>query len=669
MAKSRLPNEVMNQIVQNIDCQRTLLALTLTSRHNYKAYINLLFIANEKQCIKSVRRYTEQYLNDGYWELHMIDRGHCAFLRNHALFWAAQANHVGMVKIAKAAAINTVRFCFLVASARHGSHLVFNELFQDPGFGYLGQEHTTPLLHLAMHFGHAEIIEILLQSGVNVNQVSERGCYGWDQVFPKKDQLGLLGIQLPWPRCMPGNGKTTTLTYAIRRGHPEVIRVLLQYGADANAMDAERRYPVEVAVEEQNAEILQLLFDHGARVDILPKGGLNQVSTAIDDKKTAVAKILLDQGACARRSGGILSGLIETAIVKDLPDVVTMLLDQETNPNKVFGGRSWLLGTAARYRRRACVEILLQRRVRPDLLFGKGITPLTEACLSGDLPIMKLLVEAGADVSRVDLLGRSYLDVVVEGKGDWECAAHVIEKGGLDVMKRHVITEQTVVHKAAKRGDAKMMTFLSKLPGVRVDVADWCGRTPLFMAAQAGSAECVTVLLSNGADVVAKDRWGGTAFFDAVRNDRQGVVKLLFRHVKQLSDLLDHKDVFGKTAMDWATDTDLDEMKGLLETQTSASTHSGRGKKRRRQDDEQSVMDCDICTRRIPSGTYWSCEPSDAVAFRACFPCTKLSKTLDVPAKLDISIGTWERYVGNSDTSYRGGSVCSQRSRRPRRSS
>lgn len=641
----------MNQIVQNVDCQRTLFAPIQTSRHNYTAYINFLFIENEKKCIHNVSQYSKKYLNYDYWEFHMIDGGHCVFLRSHALFWAAQTNHVSMVKFAKSVGINIGRFCFLAASARHGSHLVFKELFQDPGFGYLGQEHMTPLLHLAMHFGHAEIVEILLQSGVNVNQVSDEGCYGWDQAFPKKNQLSLLGIQLPWPMCWPGRGRTNTLTYAIRRGHPEVIKVLLQYGADANVMDVEMHYPVEVAVEEQNAEILQLLFDYEAKVDVLPKGGLNQVSAAIENRQTAVVKMFLERGVCARRSGGILSGLIETAIVEDLPDVVTMLLDQGTNPKKMFGGRSWLLGTAARCQRRACVEILLGRGVRPDLLFGMGVTPLTEACLSGDLPIMKLLVEAGADASRVDLLGRSYLDVLMEGKGDWQCAAYVIEKGGLDVMKKHAITEQTVLYKAAMTEHAMMLS------GVNVDVVDWCGRTPLFMAAQAGSTESVSVVLSNGADVAAKDRWGGTAFFDAVRNDRQEVVRQMFAHVKQLSHLLDHKDAFGKTAMDWAIDTGLDEMKGLLETQTSVSRHAGRGEKTRHDGDEQNITKCDICTRRLPSGTYWKCEPSDTVVFRVCFPCTELSTTLNVPAKLDISTGTWEHYGRDSDTSYRGGNV------------
>lgn len=92
----------------------------------------------------------------------------------------------------------------------------------------------------------------------------------------------------------------------------------------------------------------------------------------------------------------------------------------------------------------------------------------------------------------------------------------------------HAEIVEALLHHAAKREDGQMLSFLLKAPGVDLDVADWCGRTPFFMAAQAGSTEFVAAFLDNGADIAAKDRWGATGFFDAVRNVRQEVVRLIF---------------------------------------------------------------------------------------------------------------------------------------------
>ncbi len=104
---------------------------------------------------------------------------------------------------------------------------------------------------------------------------------------------------------------------------------------------------------------------------------------------------------------------------------------------------------------------------QPD---GFGDTAITNACFSGDLSLVELLVEEGGDPAF---------------KGD----------GG------------TAMHMAAALGHIPIMEFLLK-SGLPVDIPDENGRSPLYAAARSGNLEGARFLLARGAieklDTVSK---------------------------------------------------------------------------------------------------------------------------------------------------------------------
>ena len=53
---------------------------------------------------------------------------------------------------------------------------------------------------------------------------------------------------------------------------------------------------------------------------------------------------------------------------------------------------------------------------------------------------------------------------------------------------------------------------------VSVNKADYDGRTPLHLAACEGHLEAIRYLLSQGAIVHLRDRFGNTALVDAIKN-------------------------------------------------------------------------------------------------------------------------------------------------------
>lgn len=79
---------------------------------------------------------------------------------------------------------------------------------------------------------------------------------------------------------------------------------------------------------------------------------------------------------------------------------------------------------------------------------------------------------------------------------------------------------------AAKLGDIEALEALKEM-GSNLCLGDYDGRTPLHVASCEGHLELVKYLLSHGATVYAKDRYGDTPLCNAVRFRHKKVVQLL----------------------------------------------------------------------------------------------------------------------------------------------
>jgi hypothetical protein len=240
-----------------------------------------------------------------------------------------------------------------------------------------------------------------------------------------------------------------------------------------------------------------------------------------------------------------------------------------------------------------------------------GTTPLRFAVERGDLPIVRMLVEAGADpnVLTEDFVpgvpwehrGRSALFCAVERgyedvaaflfpltspwlrlRAEWavpdraagpaeETLDRTVADGdaealraalaaGADVRARTGEERRTALHAAAEAGHADLAAVLLDA-GAAIDARDGSGRTALWRAAGRGHLEVVRLLLLRGADAEAADfEANQTPLIQAVLANEPGAVTEL------LSAGADPHatDADGLSALDYAEYQDVPEARAAL---------------------------------------------------------------------------------------------------------
>jgi ankyrin repeat protein len=85
---------------------------------------------------------------------------------------------------------------------------------------------------------------------------------------------------------------STPLHFAALQPNPEVLSILLNAGANANALNYYHESPLHWAVKAGNAEIVSLLLEAGARPDSLDGDDKSPVDWAIQEGQTQLLPLL-----------------------------------------------------------------------------------------------------------------------------------------------------------------------------------------------------------------------------------------------------------------------------------------------------------------------------------------------------------------------------------------
>ncbi len=249
----------------------------------------------------------------------------------------------------------------------------------------------------------------------------------------------------------------TPLQYAVMTAGPRVMREILDAGADVNAATADGVTALHMAAYDP--EKTRLLVSRGANINAATKAGETPllVAAARSGAMETIA-FLLSKGAdvTAKASGGFSgpTALHRAAANGDLP-LLRLLL---ANGAKVADAPN-VARAAAFGHCRECLRLLLEAGAAADT---PGRSALQDAAASGDVEMVRMLVDKGANVNAADRRGYTALmrAALSYEPGALAVIEYLLAKGANANPKNE--TGDTALSFAARFGETPAVALLRK---------------------------------------------------------------------------------------------------------------------------------------------------------------------------------------------------------------
>ena len=184
----------------------------------------------------------------------------------------------------------------------------------------------------------------------------------------------------------------TPLRAASNKGHIDVVRVLLDHGANVNTID-KKNTPLCSAFDGGHLEIMRLLLEHGADVDAWDGREL-LLNDASKDGRAEVVHLLLQHNADVNSRGYTNWTPLQGASFFGRTKVVQLLLDRGA---AIDAPSNHPLHLAIFKKNFEIVQLLLEHGADVNVRNGKDRTPYQVAESDGLTEIARLLLEHGAE--------------------------------------------------------------------------------------------------------------------------------------------------------------------------------------------------------------------------------------------------------------------------------
>ncbi len=296
------------------------------------------------------------------------------------------------------------------------------------------------------------------------------------------------------------NRKFTPLFVASFNGHIEIVKILLEHGADINKINTseggDEVTPLIAAVQCGHVEIVKILLDQGAYIDKPEvEHEFTPLVAAVQFGHVEIVKILLSSPLVdvdKRRKDG------ESALFFAIKAKQFSLMELLLERGAMIDFKSILV--AAENGDFKIIERLLKDwdgDVNLSLEYLSGRSPLLQAAQSGHIKIVELLLAKGAKIDAVDQLGLTPL-FLASAKGHIHLVQKLLENGAnINLPTKNL---STPLHVAAENGHIKVVELLLENKA-KVDCLDRGGATPLMVASLAGYDTLVALLLKYGAKI------------------------------------------------------------------------------------------------------------------------------------------------------------------------
>lgn len=208
-------------------------------------------------------------------------------------------------------------------------------------------------------------------------------------------------------------------------------------------------------------------------------------------------------------------------------DITVLLLKNRSNVKAVSNSGQTALHLASEL---SIVKMLVEAGCDIDKQDLDGRTPLMLACMEGDVCIVKYLIENGADVNIEDLHGNSPLLHASKCLSSNPTLISILLQKGAKVNHQNKLRENALLI-AIKHCHFKYCKEIVELllkNGCELNINTWLGQSPLHLAIIGHDDSLVEMLIRYGCNPNVQDALGLTPLFYLARDGKQNLVSLLF---------------------------------------------------------------------------------------------------------------------------------------------
>ncbi|XP_045606736.1 transient receptor potential cation channel subfamily A member 1 homolog isoform X2 [Procambarus clarkii] len=320
------------------------------------------------------------------------------------------------------------------------------------------------------------------------------------------------------------------LHLATLENHAEVIKLLIENGADCKMQDKYFHLPLHYAAQKGFPECCEVLLSICSDAD-----KEKQLTVVLKDRKTPL--MLAAKGGhhkcCAKLGNTSINAVdkegntaLHYAAIGGFENTIELLLTMGAEPNTQNKKRKAPVHEAAGKKKSSCLKLLKDNCAKFDVVDEQNRTVLhyaaeknAEDCLQYLLSLPDLKILDKKDKERC-----TALHIAIK-RESVECA-HILLKSGASPIEQ-CIGKMTPLHLAADKGYTSLCEVLLAKDIVQVSQENGKKATPLHLAALHGSVDVCQMLLRKGARLSAVDTNGRTALHIAANKGCGSVVKFL----------------------------------------------------------------------------------------------------------------------------------------------
>ncbi|KAF3766656.1 hypothetical protein M406DRAFT_86207, partial [Cryphonectria parasitica EP155] len=423
----------------------------------------------------------------------------------------------------------------LASAAAYSTREVFDYLRTRGADVNHGGERSRPPLLASVWRGDVDIdlVKSLIQDGADVNARAENPR-GWRPIHAAYDNVTALNALLDAGADINSrsDSASTVLLLASRWNFRDVVEALVDYKGKEK-LDLECEFtseddephldgmtPLCFACRNGRVDIMRLLLEAGANATHRTRSGSfplllcfgldvdGKTREMAEDAVRSILEYLSPSELNQRDNDGntVLHHIGPWHTVSVVRCLVNIGLDPSARNDNDYSH----LMKAVDAGHRDAASYLISKGADIHLGSPRLGSPLRMACRNADLPLVRLLVEAGADVNELDQRsGESILQAcMVDRHGSQAVIKYLVEEQKTDVNLGGGRYKHPMINNARSGYiDCELIAELLVRNGAKVNARDEAGRMPIHYSVLRGTWFMQT-LLDLGSDVEATDKLG-----------------------------------------------------------------------------------------------------------------------------------------------------------------